>query len=469
MTPSRSPGVARQHTPRPSPLNSILVPALVALALVLVACSGGGSSPSPSFAPTATPVVTAEQTPTDEPTVAPTAQPTPEPLAQWTGLTWSDPVTPSSTMYLRDVVPWEDGYVAAGRIPVGAGLSQAAFFTSPDGLHWTVTYQIDPVGERFPEHLVVFDDSLFAFSPRAADDVEIILPSGGYSGPLIWTSSDGVDWEFVDSPSWEDGWAGARQHVGGLPPTWDQAQIPILTGLVAVAAGPTEMVAIGNTFGTDEMVPVVLRSTDGSTWTEVSLPPDSPSALLHDVAAFAGGYALVGSVNVGSQADTATPAAWFSPDGVTWTRSTVNVDEELYPAGIEGIGDFVRVEPGADGLLGWYGYREMVIGGPTRWQEWSSADGQTWVPLDQRAADPNRFAGVVGDGVRMVAVPNTWHPDTGQSSPIDRAWVSTDGVTWSPLTWPALSDPSEGIWVVPDGVIYAGQQSFWFGAAQVAE
>ena len=28
-----------------------------------------------------------------------------------------------------------------------------------------------------------------------------------------------------------------------------------------------------------------------------------------------------------------------------------------------------------------------------------------------------------------------------------------------------IEDMVEGMWVVPDGVIYAGVQSFWFGAA----
>jgi hypothetical protein len=46
------------------------------------------------------------------------------------------------------------------------------------------------------------------------------------------------------------------------------------------------------------------------------------------------------------------------------------------------------------------------------------------------------------------------------------AWVATDGVTWEPLAVSrTLTDMLERFWVVPDGVIYAGEQSFWFGTA----
>jgi hypothetical protein len=31
-----------------------------------------------------------------------------------------------------------------------------------------------------------------------------------------------------------------------------------------------------------------------------------------------------------------------------------------------------------------------------------------------------------------------------------------------------LDDFVEGVWVVPDGVIYAGVESFWFGSPTVA-
>jgi hypothetical protein len=357
-------------------------------------------------------------------------------------------------------------------VPVGAGLSQAAFLTSPDGLNWTVTYQVDPVGERFPEHLVALGDSLFAFSPRALDDVEIVLPSGGYSGPLMWTSTDGTEWTLVDSPSWEEGWRGAGQHAGALPAGWDPTQYAIETGLVDVASGPDGLVAIGNSFSNGGLGPILLHSVDGQTWSQVSLPAGSVSPLLNDVEPYHGGFVLVGATDIGADPSTATPAAWFSGDGTNWSRATVNVDETLFPeGGPEGIGyQITRVAAGADGLVGWWGQRGMTIGVPTSFGEWTSADGQTWQQRDADTYPPYYTGAVAGDGVRMVLLPNTFHPDTGESSPIDTASVSTDGVTWSELALSAeMSDLPEGFWVVPGGVIYAGVQSFWFGAAQVTE
>jgi hypothetical protein len=46
------------------------------------------------------------------------------------------------------------------------------------------------------------------------------------------------------------------------------------------------------------------------------------------------------------------------------------------------------------------------------------------------------------------------------------ASASTDGVEWHLLELGStLTDRLERFWVVPNGVIYAGEQSFWFGTA----
>jgi hypothetical protein len=484
MTPSRPlspqiaerPGTLRFSTPARLAVVAVLAMAAIVLGSVLLPrydgappTSDGSATGSATAAPT---TQSLEPSPTLTPslTTAPTPLPTPAPPAVWTALTWSEPVTPSFVVDLNDLLPWGDGYVAAGSVPVGAGLSQAAFLTSPDGLDWTLTYQIDPVGERYPQHLVAYGDSLFAFSPRARDDVEIIVPSRSYSGPLMWTSTDGTEWTLVDSPSWEEGWRGARQHVGALPPGWDPTQYPIVTGLVDVASGPDGMVAIGNSFTNGGLSPILLHSVDGETWSKVSLPA-SVSPLLNEVVRYDGVFVLVGATDIGADPSTATPAAWFSRDGTSWIRATVNVDETLFADGSEGIGyEMGAVATGADGLVGWWGPRRMVMGVPRFLGEWTSADGQTLQPRDVNTYPPYYSGHVSGDGVRMVALPDTYHRDTGQWSPIDRAWISTDGAIWQPLTLSAdMPDRHEAFWVVPDGVIYAGVRSFWFGVAQVAE
>ena len=151
--------------------------------------------------------------------------------------------------------------------------------------------------------------------------------------------------------------------------------------------------------------------------------------------------------------------------------ATVNLNRTTFPKGPVGSGyEMGAVAAGADGLVGWMGPREVVIGGPRFLGEWTSSDGQTWKPRDANTYPPYYAGQVAGDGVRMVAFPDTFHEDTGQWSPIDRAWVSWDGVTWNRLSLShVMTDPPEAFWVVPDGVIYAGEHSFWFGVAEVAD
>ena len=189
-----------------------------------------------------------------------------------------------------------------------------------------------------------------------------------------------------------------------MPAGWDELQHPIPTGLVDVASGPAGLVAIGNSYGDDGMVPVVLHSTDGREWSAVSLPADSVSPLLSAVVPYDGGFVLVGAVDAGPRGESATPAAWYSSDGVSWSRATVNVDSRLFPTGIVGIGEMGDVTAGSNGLVGWWGLRGMTAGGPRYMVMWTSSDGRTWQPRDHNTARPGLAHGyVAGDGVRMVA------------------------------------------------------------------
>ena len=145
MTPPVSPeagprGVARFTTP--VRLAIIAVTVMAAIALVFFLLPRGedtppvaGGSASATASAEASPSVT--PTPTLEPAPTPTPEPTPTPIARWTGLTWSDPVTPSFVVHLNDLVPWNDGYVAVGTVETESGPA-ARILTSPDGLNWTV-------------------------------------------------------------------------------------------------------------------------------------------------------------------------------------------------------------------------------------------------------------------------------------------------------------------------------------------
>jgi hypothetical protein len=454
---------------------ALSIPIVVSFALVLVAASvavwliigPGGTGPIGQASPSAVASVPRSSdanetagptvTPTPVPTVTPTPMPTPTPVAQWTGLTWSEPLTPSFTVHLYDLLPWDDGYVAVGTAPEQGSAS----FTSPDGLHWTVEQRDFP---GVPRHLVALGDELLAFMPET---YRLPDPPGGVSGAppttVISRSTDGATWTPVDSPSWQDAWheAVVDAVVGTYPDGWDQTQHHLPLGVVDVASGPDGLVAIGNSFGDDAMAPIILQSSDGATWTPAELPSGSESALLNAVVAHAGRFVVTGATGVWTEPATVTTAAWYSDDGLTWVRATVEQDEFGGTAGAE----FGPLWAADNGLLTCRGNREMTAGGWRYMDAWLSPDGATW----QYAPQSGPHAACdwsASDGTRIVSLGPRDHASPMPWPGVTVASLSTDGVTWHPLELSStLTDRLERFWVVPDGVIYAGEQSFWFGTA----
>lgn len=444
------------HLVTPMRLSLVVVATAAVLALAVlfwpstdgVPVASESAAPTPSVAPSISPATTAEASPSAEPTATTTPAPTPTPRAEWSALTWSDPVTPPFVVHLADLVPWNDGYVAVGSVEVATDRVDAAFLTSPDGLHWTVMNQVQPGSDRLPAHLVALEDEVLAFSNVSVDG----------SVPIIWSSRDGTSWSPVGT-SWRDAWEGL--DLGPMPATWDVTQHSPVTGLVDVASGPAGLVVIGNAFADDGMVPVLLHSVDGRAWSVGSLPADSPSAMLNSVVARAGGFVAVGAIGIGPDTATAEPAAWASDDGETWTRATVEGDTFTQPAlG----GEFGPLLSGEDGLVTCRGNREMGAGGPRFWMPFLSADGTRWeVTADLNESPACGWAAADGERIVVLGPGVTPSPWPGLSM----AWISTDGATWEPLELGStLPDMMERFWVVPDGVIYAGVESFWFGTPE---
>jgi hypothetical protein len=363
-------------------------------------------------------------------------------------------VTPSFTVHLYDLLPWGDGYVAVGELADQGWAS----LTSPDGLTWTVEQRDFPGA---PRHLVVQGEELFAFMP----EVWVNPPGGGITGAppttVIWRPTDGVTWSAIDSPSWQDAWRLAIPVPGNLPDQWNPAQHDVKIGLVDVASGPDGLVAIGNSFGDGALAPIIVQSSDGVTWIPAELPSESSSALLNTVVAHGGRFVIAGATGVWTDPATATAAAWYSDDGISWNPATIEPAEVDLTAGAE-LGPLWAAD---DGLVACSGNREMAAGGWRYMDGWVSPDGATWrhaqTPGPHPACDWSASDGtrIVSFGPRAHASPTPW-PGVTVSS------VSTDGVMWQPLELSAtLTDRLERFWVVPDGVIYAGEQSFWFGTA----
>jgi hypothetical protein len=437
----------------------IAIVAVVVVALLVIGfmlwpvLNPGPSETAPATAsasPTPQPSVTLAPSPTPEPTA--TAEATPTPIAEWTGLDWSEPVTPSFTVHLYDLVPWGDGQVAVGELP-GQGW---ASLTSPDGLTWTVQQRDFPGA---PRHLVALDDELFAFMPEVRPN-----PPGTIVGApptsIIWRSTDGVTWTVVDSASWLDAWHDVIA-VHDYPDGWSPAQHDPAIGLVDVASGPRGLVAIGNSFGTDAMAPIILHSGDGATWAPAELPNGSDSALLNSVVDHGGRFVVTGATGAWTEPAAATMAAWYSDDGLTWTQSTIEADEFGLADGAE-LGPLWAAD---DGLLACRGNRGMTAGGWRYMDAWLSTDGTSWRYSPQPGPHP-ACDWSASDGTRIVTLGPRDHASPMPGPGVTVASASTDGVTWQSLELGStLTDRLERFWVVPDGVLYAGEQSFWFGTA----
>ena len=265
-------------------------------ALLLSSCSpstSGSATPAPSSA-----------SPTQGATASLTIEPTPI-VSSWTGLQWSAAVSPftSESSWLTDIVRWRDGYVGVGgtNAPLGSGLGTV--FASTDGLHWTITFQADLPAAWYVERVVPLGEGLLAVSNMRGIDCPANTspcpPEGADLSNRLWYSNDGVTWTQIDSPSWRATWPKSAS--------------------LKVAGGPEGVVAVGSgNLG--------VHSTDGQTWKRIDSLPAVTGAIIRDVAAYPGGFMIVGRdgepdpfSQVGPQPPPGIgrPAAWISTDGVT--------------------------------------------------------------------------------------------------------------------------------------------------------
>jgi hypothetical protein len=92
--------------------------------------------------------------------------------------------------------------------------------------------------------------------------------------------------------------------------------------LQALAGGPQGFVAIANDWSQDPAAaPVVWRSPDGASWQPVAddLGDLGGSSEVGDLVATASGYVAVGAEVTSGEEGAASPRAWWSDDGASWT------------------------------------------------------------------------------------------------------------------------------------------------------
>ncbi len=284
-----------------------------------------------------------------------------------------------------------------GLVAVGSDGSDAAVWTSVDGIIWS----------RVPHDETVFggDGNFWIHTVIAGGPGLVAI--GREDGPsdidVVWTSVDGLTWTRNEGV-----------FEGGGP-----------NGLIAGGPG---LVAVGE----NEEGAVVWTSVDGLSWSRVPHDEEVFGHRLGDGNGMTGvtvggpGLVAVGSDGLNSDAPTgrAQAVVWTSVDGLTWLR--VPHDEAVF--GGEGDQGMFDVVAGGPGLVA---VGQDSQGAPV----WTSVDGITWsrVPLDEDAfggQDEGRYApvrifNVIATNAGLVAVGE----DDGSAAP--PVWTSVDGITWS--------------------------------------
>jgi hypothetical protein len=163
----------------------------------------------------------------------------------------------------------------------------------------------------------------------------------------------------------------------------------------------------------------VWSSANGSTWSSVYTESTATTALVGGSVAADGRILLVGQVASG--VGTPTAAALVSPDGVHWTRAR----EADLPTSMT----FDAVGVGADGA--WYGAGfDSSEGGIGIWR---STDGLTWTPTGFGDAQRTELPGDTGSARSVFAYAgSTWvlAYTSCCGDPPQRTLRSRDGATW---------------------------------------
>ena len=406
---------------------------------------GTRATPSASLASPSGSVATPSVTPAPSPT---SAVETPA-AGDWAGLRWSAPQTFPDGGFFQRIVSWNGALIAEGSVHE-SGQEIVALWRSSDGTTWTrIGVDATAFADSQIDELLATPTGLVAWG---TDGQPVCNGQGegmtcGLMPVMFWTSTDATTWTRIADVST---FAGAT--------------------IAGVTAGADGIVAVGDT-GWSE--PTIWVSATGSAWQRLTLPSDTfKDAHFSSVRASATGYVLGGAIGGQSPASggvavesTAVAASWWSADGRTWTKGTVN------RAGGAGT-SLGSIFVGADGMVA----VGSASGGKSG-TAWVSVDGRTWQPVANAAlsAGAPTAPGVAfvpsfsisDDGTHLFAVGTA---ATGNGT----IWISSDGSSWRhlPASGATATAPSEIIaaYPVPGGLIVLGQpsgstQQFWNATA----
>jgi hypothetical protein len=216
------------------------------------------------------------------------------------------------------------------------------------------------------------------------------------------------------------------------------------------------------------------RSVDAGGWQRVPL---ASTAVLRGVVSVADGFLAVGrdgepdqgSGGVGIRG-VGRPAAWWSADGLTWSPAQV----EGTPTGGAQLSE---VFPIANGYIALGSYATAPAANPRSAMLWVSADAHAW----RLAGEPPHWPGSLRSNGRQAVILGVSRASDGTVA--TAAWVSEDGLQWSPLSFggdltnvPVQASEAGGrqpsfdqSFGEPGGILVLGRQggelASWFAAA----
>jgi len=427
----------------------VLAFVLVAVGIVLAVVKpwGGTTRPVASTRPdvaAASAVVSPfAASPSGPPVVPPTSRPAQLPVAfsapsppgssDWAGLTWRRLESDDPLGAVRTEVTAGGKSVAIGDI---TGATSTTVWASTDGTNWQ---PLDSgTSTTFWPNLSIIGlatvPGRFVAVSEMNDYVMRYLP------PVVaWASTDGQSWTPaytlpVDPLSSPSGWA------------------------AVVAAGPNGLVVA--TVGLDSRL---AASSDGSNWALSPANALPAGFALDELEGTANGYVAIGSWKHGG--GPARAATLWSADGRRWSKTPTLLPSGASGSGSSAFSNALVLNVGDQGMIA------VGIGGSpfsTLW--WRSADGQHWQALpgfppvgpvkcggSSCSLQPNGT--LVGDGHRLVAL----RPGSGGAG-----WVSTDGQHWTALSFSGDVPDAQATQatLLPGGVLLSNGVTTWFGQAE---
>ncbi len=327
----------------------------------------------------------------------------PEPRAWFTedGIAWTAAEVDGTNGEMLGVTATADGFVAVGRIG-----DNGAVWRSSDGRAWEMT-EITSLEE---DGLTVLYSVIDTPLGLVAVGMEMYFPD---FDAAVWTSPDGTDWTRVTSPAFgtvgfqpnDNGEFNAEIYdiavtVDGLlvgigydsesnpdidfpdqfpaawvssdGQTWERTRLSQEARLTGIAAVDNELVAFGtsNLHGSPTSDAVIVRSSDGRTWTNATGEFSAVTAVdgiqsINAVAqALGGGWIAVGSDQAEFDSRGAG-AVWQTFDLADWDRlehdATVWGEIDVEPVVV--MNDAVTLPTGDTLVVGYAGETEPLPGG----------------------------------------------------------------------------------------------------------